>query len=243
MEKYLYSDLYELEEKHWWHKAKRETSLYLINKFLKSNYNKILDVGCGTGKNIESMAGFGKVWGIDIEKESIKYCKFRGLKEIKIVSSDKTGFQSSFFDLVTLLDVLEHTEEEKTLKELKRILKKDGLVLITVPAYLWLWSRWDEVLHHKRRYTQKSLIRILEKNGFKILEISYMHPHLVIPVFIIRFIRSKLLDKKQYNSDFRINNQFLNFFMYSLAKFQLKFMRITSIPFGTSLICLAKVQK
>lgn len=243
MEKYLYSDLFELEDNHWWHKAKRETSLYLINKFIKLKDNKILDVGCGAGKNMESMAKFGEVWGIDINEESIKYCRFRGLQKIKIASSEKTGFKVNFFDLVTLFDVLEHTDEDKTLKEMKRVLKKGGLILLAVPAYPWLWSKWDEVLHHKRRYTQKSLAGVLEKNSFKILEISYMHPHLVILVFIIRFIRSKLIHRKQYNSDFKINNPIFNFLLYSLAKFQLKLMQITSIPFGISLICIARLEK
>lgn len=240
MEKYLYADLYELEEKHWWHVSKRETCFYLISKFLKSENPKILDVGCGAGKNMETFGRIGKIWGIDIEKESMNYCLMRGLRKIKLASSEKTGYPDNFFNLVSLLDVLEHTEEKKTLTEMRRILKKNGLILITVPAYNWLWSRWDEILHHKRRYNKKQLTGVLEENRFKILEISYMHPYLILPVYIIRFIRSKFSGRK-YKSDFQIINPLLNFFLLAIARLQLKLMHLISIPFGTSIICIAKV--
>src|SRR5258708_4769808 len=151
MEAYLYEDLYLLEEKHWWHISKRRLCLAIIKKFSTGKRPTILDVGCGTGKNIEEFNKVGKTYGIDNSSKAIKFCKIRNLKHVRLASSNRTGFKSGFFDVVTLLDVLEHVDEQPTLSELKRILKKSGKIIITVPAYMWLCSNWDKVLHHKRR--------------------------------------------------------------------------------------------
>src|SRR3989337_2222779 len=124
MKKYLYADLYELEEKHWWHIAKRETCLLLIKK-------------CGV-------------------------------------------------DLVTLLDVLEHTDDVKTLKEAHRILNNRGLLLLTIPAYQWMWSNWDVVLNHRRRYTKRQIEELLKNHGFEVVKCTYLYSFLLLPVFIVR---------------------------------------------------------
>src|SRR5947209_1679008 len=128
MEKFLYDDLNELESSHWWHLAKRETVVKSI-KGIKSTKSikgfKILDIGCGTGQNLIAFGGLGEAYGIDNSPEAIKYCRLKGLSKVKLGSSYRTGFAKNSFDVVTLLDVLEHVEENETLKEISRILKKD----------------------------------------------------------------------------------------------------------------------
>ena len=119
----LYKDLYDLDENHWWHVSKRNFCLQLISKYIKKDKSKILDVGCGSGRNIEIFSKFGECYGIDISRESIRFCKKRGLKNVRIGSCYSTGYNNSSFDLITILDVLEHTDDKKTLKELNRILK------------------------------------------------------------------------------------------------------------------------
>ena len=163
MKKYLYEDLYSLEDKHWWHISKRRIVRNLIKKYNHLDNPRILDIGCGTGKNMEELQSLGPVFGLDSSIEALKYCKKRGLNNLIEGTAEKTSLKSSFFDVVTLLDVLEHTDDNKTLKEMNRIIKKDGIIIITVPAFGWLWSTWDEVLHHKRRYTTKkeSFLKIL----------------------------------------------------------------------------------
>src|SRR3989344_7455237 len=241
MKKYLYQDLFELEEVHWWHIAKRKICLALIKKYVKTRSNfKVLDIGCGTGKNLEEFCKFGKAFGIDTSIDAIRFCREkRGLKNVTLASAQKTGFSYDSFDVVCILDVLEHTDDKKTLKEIHRILKPGGLLLITVPAFNFLWSRWDEVLHHRRRYTRDSLGRILYLSNFKVIKISYMYFFLIIPLVIIRFIKS-IMFKKHYPSDFKISSNFLNKLMLAVTALESKLIFNCSVPVGTSLLCICK---
>lgn len=273
MQKYLYADLYNLEETHWWHKAKRnlvihflidnfknelprskrpqypvESSFGQLHPWTKSprfslNQNKksckILDVGCGTGKNIEAFSRFGAVWGIDSAKEALAFCKKRGFKNVTLGSIEKIPFAKESFDCVTALDVLEHVDDSQALKEIYRVLKKSGIIIATVPAFPQLWSRWDEVLHHKRRYTQKTLKRVLQRNEFEIVKISYMHSFLFLPVLIIRAIKN-LIHENHYPSDFKLSNRIVNYLLENIANLEKFFIINARIPFGTSLIVVAE---
>ena len=239
MEKYLYEELYELEEIHWWHISKRRTVKTLISKFCKKKKLKILDMGCGAGKNMEELGILGNVFGIDKSFEAIDYCRARGLVNVGQGSTDKSGFGKNTFDLITLLDVLEHTDEHKTFTEAKRILKNNGNILITVPAYGWLWSKWDEVLHHKRRYNKSMIEKLLKNEGFKIIKISYFYSFLIIPVLLIRWV--KMLGSNQYySSDFKLSLPIINKLMVLLCNLERMLMMRFSLPFGTSLVVLAR---
>ncbi|OGM21887.1 hypothetical protein A2714_04155 [Candidatus Woesebacteria bacterium RIFCSPHIGHO2_01_FULL_38_9] len=238
MKKYLYQDLYELEEKHWWHISKRKLVIEFINKFKPSINPKILDLGCGSGKNVEVLDKIGKAWGIDKSREAIMFCKKRGLKRIKLGEGENIPFKSQNFDVVTLLDVLEHVQEKPTLEEISRVLNKSGILIINVPAFNWLWSQWDEVLQHKRRYTRKMLEKALSENGFKIVKISYWLPYLIIPVILIRFVKSKIF-KTNYPSDFKLSSPIINWFFQKISYIERQIVARYYIPFGTSLICVA----
>lgn len=239
MQNYLYRDLYNLEESHWWHISKRRIVANYIKHYLKKKTAKILDVGCGTGKNLESFKEFGEIYGLDSSKEAMEFCKKRGLKNIKLGEAEKMPFKASSFDVVTLLDVLEHTDDNKTLREVYRVLRKDGILIITVPAFSWLWSNWDKVLHHKRRYNKNDIINILKKNSFAVTYISYLYSFLVLPALIIRKIKQKLL-KKEYTSDFRLSNSLLNWIMNYITKIEFKIAQKISIPVGTTILVIAK---
>ncbi len=241
MKKFLYQDLFSLEEKHWWHLAKRGLVVNLITGLVQGSEFKILDIGCGTGKNVEELSKFGLVFGIDNSKQAIDFCRQRGLKNLKLCQADKTGFPKGFFDAVTLLDVLEHADDMKVCKEVHRILKPGGVVIITVPAFPWLWSNWDHILHHKRRYTKKTLQKVLAENKYKILTISYAHSFLVLPALIIRTIKTWFYTNGSYPSDFRISVPFINRILQWISGIELLLITRGSVPFGTSLV--AVVQK
>ncbi len=239
MEKYLYWELYDLEESHWWHTSKKALVLNLAKKYLRKPKSHILDIGCGTGKNVEALSQLGICSGIDNSREAINFCRKRKLPRIKLASAEKTGFADQSFDLVTLLDVLEHTDDQKTLTEVHRILKNKGLGLITVPAYTWLWSKWDEVLHHRRRYNKQSLQNLLEQNGFTILKISYFNSFLILPVAIIRIIKS-VFPKSTYGSDFRISFPLAGSVVSILSALETGILEKHNLPMGTSLVCVAR---
>lgn len=238
MERYLYQDLYQLERTHFWHISKRQTVLALLKRYLHLPA-KILDYGCGTGENVKALSALGESFGIDISKEAVEFCKKRGLKNVILVKDGKIPFKNGSFDVVTMLDVLEHVEEKSSLAKVQRVLKKDGLVIVSVPAYQWLWSRWDEVLHHKKRYTQSQLAKVLENNGFQILYSSYAYSFLLLPILITRFIKG-LFSSKHYSSDFKLSSPVINQLMLIIANIERLFITTSGIPFGTSIICVAK---
>lgn len=239
MKKYLYEDLYQLEDKHWWHISKRRAVHKLIEKYNTKEKPKILDIGCGTGKNMEELQNLGSIYGLDSSSEALRFCKKRGLNNLILGSAEKTSLKNNSFDIITILDVLEHTEDNKTLKEMHRILKKDGLIIITVPAFSWLWSKWDKVLHHKRRYTTAKLRGILTANEFSPVKITYLYSFLVFPALIIRKVKEKIT-KEFYPSDFKLSNPLLNLLLNNLSRLEFLFTEKFSIPFGTSILIVAK---
>lgn len=234
----LYEDLYKTEDVHWWHKAKRRFVKQLITTHIHKKSLTILDVGCGTGKSMDELSSLGGVWGVDISDEALLFCKKRNLTHVKKGEAEHLPFQKDFFDVVCALDVLEHVDDEASIREIKRVLKNNGFIIISVPAFSWLWSKWDEVLHHKRRYDKKQLERILKKEGFAILKNTYIHSFLVIPILIIR--KLKQLQHKQYTSDFQVNNGVLNRLCSFLSELEQIWINRYDMPFGTSVLCIAQ---
>lgn len=239
MKKYLYEDLYQLEDKHWWHIAKRRAVYKLIKKNNTKKNPKILDIGCGTGKNMEELQKLGTVYGLDHSSEALKFCRKRGLKLLTKGTAEKTNLEPNSFDIITILDVLEHTDDKKTLIEMGRILKKDGIIILTVPAYPWLWSKWDEVLHHKKRYTVNTLKEILVANNFNPIKMTHLYSFLILPLLIIRKIKQNI-SKDFYQSDFKLSNPLFNFLLNNLSKFEFLLAENFYIPFGTSILVVAK---
>ncbi|MBI2443473.1 MAG: class I SAM-dependent methyltransferase [Candidatus Levybacteria bacterium] len=242
MRKNLYSDLYALEETHWWHRAKRDLcEIYLRKIQKKKRHMRLLDIGCGTGGNMQSFAKFGKTYGVDISKEAIRFCKQRKLTRVRLGSAHKTRYASSSFDVITMLDVLEHVDDKKTLREVRRLLRPGGLLILTVPAHKMLWSRWDEALHHKRRYEKKELYNLLASSQFRVLKITHVYSFLFFPVLFIRSLKARN-SKAEYPSDFSMNNGFLNGILLFVSHIEQSLLRYIHIPFGTSIFCVAEVQ-
>lgn len=238
MRKDLYQELYFLEAKHWWHVSKRRVVSNYINRFLKKKRVNILDIGCGTGMNLEQLKKYGAIYGLDNSEEAIKFCRKRGLQNIKLGIAEKMPYKSNFFDLITMLDVLEHTNDNKTLKEAYRILKKDGLLIITVPAFSWLWSEWDKILHHRKRYSKKSIAELLKDSNLAVIYSTYLYSFLVFPAFIIRKI--KQIFSSRYSSDFKLSNDLINKVMIFISKVELMFTQKIPLPLGTSIFVIAK---
>lgn len=239
----LYQQLYEVENTHWWHQHKRQVVHQLIDKYLPQK-GKVLDVGCGTGKILEELkAKKWQVFGIDGNKEAIKWSAKRGIKIKKAdFNKDKIPFEDNSFDLVLALDLLEHLPNESNLlRQIKRVLKKDGFFICTVPAYPKLFSYWDKMLGHQRRYTKKSLREVLEKNHFKVKNISYYFALHLFPTVLVRSLK-KQNQKSQQKSDFLdiplkpISVPVINLY----NKIELSILKKTNLPFGLSIISISQ---
>jgi SAM-dependent methyltransferase len=145
----------------------------------------MLDAGCGSGRNMVELARRGPVTGIELSDTSIDLAREREAGEVIAGSVLEMPFESGRFQLAVCLDVIEHLEDDLgALRELRRVVAPGGSLLVTVPAYQWLWSGHDEVNHHHRRYTQRSLRRVAEQAGWQQVRSTHFNS-LLLPVAIL----------------------------------------------------------
>ncbi|MDI6892099.1 MAG: methyltransferase domain-containing protein [Actinomycetota bacterium] len=145
------------------------------------------------------------------------------------------------FDFVIALDVLEHIEnDQQILKEFYRISKVGGRIMLTVPAYQFLWGSHDELYSHKRRYQRTRLERMIEKAGFKVEKISYVYVLFFIPLYFLRRFKKFLRLKKD---DFIKFPPALNRFLTWLNGLELHCLTKFNLPFGTSIFCIGKKEE
>lgn len=158
---------------------------------------RILDAGCGTGGNLQRYAELGRAEGVDPSPEAVRFCHERGLEGVQQAGLEQLPFEDGRFDLIVATDVLEHVAAEDTaLRELKRVSGPDGALLLTVPAYMWLWSEEDENLHHQRRYTKRRLYQAVEKAGWRTEFLTYFNTLLLPPIAAAkRLSRKKAKDR------------------------------------------------
>lgn len=239
----LFPSLYEAEDDYWWSAARRSLVVRLLQRYCEFKNPRLIDVGCGGGGFLKSLAGYGKLFGV--ESSSSAAIHALGKSSAKIIRGDATDlpFKDSRFDILTSLDVIEHLDSDgDALKEYHRILTDDGIVILTVPAFEFLWSPRDTVLAHKRRYTARGLKRLLTKAGFKVMKCSYTNlfyfPGLLIySLFSTAFKRKRNLEKTMFV--LALPKWVSTFFSWILKIEELIVMHV-GMPIGTSIICVAK---
>lgn len=238
-----YEKMYKFEEKYWWWVGKREVVKSILNR-LNFNSTNILDTGCGTSFNLNYLKDYGKVIGLDFSKDALNFCKMRGNKNLIQANAEKLPLKEDAFNLITALDLLEHLDDNKTLKEFYRVLKPNGYLIITIPAFEFLWSNHDEALHHKRRYNKGQLRDALESNGFIVEKISYWNFFLFLPIVIMRLIKKNIHIKYQeITTDVKELPNIVNEFLTLLLKIESYLILHVNLPIGISLVCVGKVGK
>jgi ubiquinone/menaquinone biosynthesis C-methylase UbiE len=241
-----YRIMYEVEDTHFWYQGMRQITKTLLEKYLpKKTNNKILDAGCGTGANMLFLKKYGDVYGFDISNEALKFCKKRGLKNIKRASIEKIPFESNYFDLITCFDVLYHKKVKNynnVLNEFNRVLKSHGLLIIRVPAFQFLLSRHDVIVHTRTRFNKKQLENYFVLNKFKVLKISYINFFLFPFIFIKRKIDNSFISNKSTNtnSDLKKLPRIINFLLKTLLIIEGFLIKFINMPFGSSLIVVGK---
>ena len=235
-----YNRMAEREKTYWWHVGR----LAIIDSWLKKWVHpqkgaKILNVGSGTGGTLGTIEKYGSVQNVDVSDEAIRFMKKAGYNGDK-VADHKLPYKDGTYDLVIALDVLEHIELHKeALAEWTRVLKKDGAILFTVPAYQWLWSDHDTSLHHHRRYT-KGLIKSVMPSDGKIQRLSYYIVFSLPLVIGFRFL-NKILGRKTDSETSYVNvPDQLNSLFISLLKIEATEHRVITFPAGTSLITVIR---
>lgn len=239
-----YQEMDELEKFHWWFLYRQNILKFILKKYLihLSKDAKIVDIGCGTGGNIQLLnKNYNNIYGIDNNESAIKYCREKNLKNItKGDLPNLEGLEDNSADLILLFDVLEHVDKDDlALSVIKNKLKTGGFILLTVPAFSFLWSQHDEDFHHKRRYNIKQLKKMLKSLDFKIIKSSYLYFLLFPLILFMRFIK-KIFKSYSSADDFKLNNKFLNNFILKFLAIEQFFLNYIDYPFGSSIVVLAK---
>ena len=203
MEKQLYEEMYRIEDSYWWFRGKRKIISAMLNKYAGENGKRILDVGCGTGANLEQFSRYGDLFGVDISMDALQFCKSRRKESISAGECGKLPFKKGAFDIVLAIDLIEHIDDEEGfLKEINRVLSDEGVFVFTTSAFSFLWSQHDVAAHHKRRYRRGKLGRLLEGSNFKVERLSYTNFFIFPVVILFRGMQLLTGGSKEVKTDF-----------------------------------------
>ena len=186
MDEAVYRVMAEVEDRHWWFRGRRAIIRALLVRAAASPGTSVLDAGCGTGRNLELYSAIGPASGVDPSSDAVDYCRaVRGLNDVRVGDARQLPFDDESFVLVAATDVIEHVADDAAaLAEMRRVATPGARLLLTVPAYAWLWSAEDERLQHHRRYTLPGLRRTAEAAGWAPAFGTYFNS-LLLPVIAV----------------------------------------------------------
>jgi len=230
MQEHLVDDLALKETFYWWHQIRRNNLVKGLKKHLP-DAAKVLEIGCGTGANLREIKKQGyHVSGLELDEKAVGYC--RDLEVLRADATKTLPYQNNSFDAVVILDVLEHLDSpDAVVDEMWRVLKPKGLLVVMVPADPKLWSYWDEMLGHYRRYTKKTL-RESFGDKWKELDLTYSFSWMYLPVKLFR--KFKKVQEDEDHSDFVPVPKIINFMLILCGKIENSIQGIIKMPVGTT---------
>jgi 2-polyprenyl-3-methyl-5-hydroxy-6-metoxy-1,4-benzoquinol methylase len=237
MEDIIYDKQGELQDSHWWFKGRREIVRGLLKKAIKKK-GLVLDIGSGSGGMVDALWHFGRVEAVEMNRKLHPALKEAGVESIYICDiTIKTPPKK--YDVVTMFDALEHISDDSTILRVisDNLMKKNGNLIITVPAYQWLWTVHDDLSHHKRRYTCGDLEAKLTKAGFMIERKTYFMTILFLVAVLSRLVMKITRSKK---TDLAMPSPFINRLMYGIFELESHIIPGLSLPFGLSVLVIAR---
>ena len=232
-----------LEDSHWWFVGRRAILLNELDRHMAAGADdrRVLDLGCGTGTMLRHLGRYGVAEGLETDEAMVLACRDRGLDRVRLAHPPPLPYESESFDLITLLDVLEHIEDDQgVLDEVARTLRPGGTLMLTVPAYRLLWSGQDVASQHKRRYRAKQLRRRIEDAGLEISRLTYFNTLLFPPAAAIRLLGRVLRRDTRSSDDCETTNpRRLNELLARLFASEARLLDRRDLPFGLSILCIA----
>ncbi len=194
MERIVYQQMAELDDRHWWYRARRRVLAELIRREVRPPVGaQILELGCGTGHNFAMLEQFGHVDGLELDEEARSLSEKRlGRAVMSSPLPELAGVPDRHYDLIGAFDVIEHIEDDAAaLASIAAKLKSGGKFVMTVPAHRWMWSRHDVINHHKRRYSRRSLRRLIDASPLRLDKAGYFNSFL-FPMAVVARMAAKL---------------------------------------------------
>lgn len=236
---------HEIEDEHWWYRGRRQVIRNELAALPLNRPLEILDAGCGSGRNMVDLADFGNVTGLELAEASVAKARSRRVGEIVQGSLlEPLPFADGRFDLAVSFDVIEHLDDDRhALRELRRVVRPGGLLLLTVPAYQWLWSEHDVVNHHRRRYTRSTLEIAAHHAGWRTVATTHFNG-LLLPAAVAHRALLRLRSRGAENgaaavSDLERTPAFLNRLLEAPLQLEARLIGAgRRIPAGLSLMAL-----
>jgi SAM-dependent methyltransferase len=239
MERSVYREMAALDQQHWWYKARREVLADLIRREATPPANAhILEIGCGTGHNLEMLGGFGSVDALELDDEARAIAEKRlGRSVMSAPLPELAGLPDRHYDLIAALDVIEHIDDHHAaVAAIAAKLKPDGKFVMTVPAHQWMWSAHDVVNHHKRRYSKDGLRRLIGRSPLHLDRIGYFNS-LLFPLAVAERFSSKLRSKD--NAEVTLPSPALNAALERVFAAERHLIGRLPLPPGLSLFAVA----
>lgn len=243
MDTLIYKGIAHIERRHWWYYGRREIILRLLVRIGFADVPRVvLSVGCGSGEEIRFLRRFGKVYGIDPGEDAVRFCRAAGIgEEVVRASAEEIPFPDEYFDAVFMLDVLEHVrDEERAFAEIYRVLKDGGIVVISVPAYPWVWSGADIRSHHFRRYTRGVLEKKCSASGFSVLRGTYCNAILFFPLAAIKLLTRIWEPAWCVGAEVYMPPKAINKILRWLFSLEAPLIARVNLPFGLSVLVIAR---
>lgn len=247
MKEEIYQLTYEQEEKYWWYLARRRIILTQL-KIILSGFPKLarlLDVGCGTGINLLEFSKISDAYGLDASNEAIRFCKKRDLKnlalfDLTLPKNEVNPFRKPF-QIITMLDMLEHIRaDQEFVIKVARWLDKDGYLVITVPAYQWLWGGEDVVSYHVRRYSIPQIRGIIENAGLTVEKISYFNTLLFPFQVLVILLKKVFIPSSRDETNVEQIPDWLNSTLAGIFSLESGILKHVNLPYGGSILCICR---
>ncbi len=231
-----------VDEHHWWYRGRRRVIRAELDRLPLPAGARVLDAGCGSGRTLQELVDYGEVHGIELDPEAAALARERGHGEVRVGRLEELPWADASFDLVTCLDVIEHTEDDHvTLAELLRVTRPSGFMLVTVPAYQALWSRHDEANHHYRRYSRRSLRTACVAAGWTVWRISSFNSLLLAPAAAVRVAQRRLGTHNGYTTDLALGPDWLNGVLERPLALEARWLgRGHALPAGLSVLAVLR---
>ncbi|HEX6783528.1 MAG TPA: class I SAM-dependent methyltransferase [Sphingomicrobium sp.] len=242
MERVVYEQMAELDDRHWWYRARREVLAHLIRReACLPKDAKILELGCGTGHNLAMLGSFGHVDGLELDEQARALSERRlGRKVMSAPLPELAGVPDRSYDLIGAFDVIEHIDDDvAALASIAEKLKPTGKFVMTVPAHQWMWSAHDVVNHHKRRYSKRDLKALIEGSPMKLERVGYFNS-LLFPLAVAQRAASKVRGAE--NADVSLPPAPINTALEKVFAAERHFVGRLPLPPGLSLFAVASAR-
>ena len=242
MERVVYQQMADLDERHWWYRARREVLAELIRREARPPANAaILEIGCGTGHNLAMLSEFGHVDGLELDDEARALSEKRlGRAVMNAPLPELADVPKGHYDLIGAFDVIEHIDDDAAaLASIAMRLKPGGKFVMAVPAHQWMWSAHDVVNHHKRRYSKPALRRLIEASPLVLVKLGYFNS-LLFPLAVVERAASKLRGKE--DADVKLPPAPLNAALEKVFAAERYLVGRLPLPPGLSLFAVAEAR-